>query len=203
MFTGIIREVGRVVRTQRTRAGRRLVIEAKLTGVRESDSVAVDGVCLTSLQDDGLMFDVVPETLKKTTLGSRKAGARVNLEPSLRAGDPIGGHFVQGHIDGTGRLLERSRKNGVTLRVGVDPSLSGMMIPKGAVALDGVSLTIVEVGADFFTAALVPYTLSHTTLGKLKRGDLLNVETDMLGKYARKREGGVTKEFLREAGFLT
>lgn len=177
-------------------------MSSRLTGIRPGESVAVNGVCLTALSGEGLAFDAVPETLSKTTLGSLRKGNRVNLEPALRAGEPLGGHFVQGHIDGTGEVREVARRRGVVLRVDVDPSLTRFMIPKGSIAIDGVSLTLVDVEADTFSVALVPFTLRHTTLGKLRRGDRVNVETDLLAKYAQRRKDGVTKDLLRRAGFL-
>jgi len=202
MFTGIVRKMGTVASLNRTRTGRRLEIAAdQASGARAGESFAVNGVCLTCLADGRLDFDVVPETLARTSLGRLRKGSRVNLEPALRAGDPIGGHFVQGHVDATGEVVGLARTRGVGMRVLVPPGLSGQIVQKGFVAVDGVSLTVVEAEGGSFSVALVPYTRRHTTLGSLRKGDRVNVEVDILGKYARRRSSAVTRDFLRRAGF--
>lgn len=173
----------------------RLVVDTGYDDLRRGDSVAINGVCLTVVTPGA--FDVVAETLRKTNLGRLRTREQVNLERPLRPMDRLGGHFVQGHVDGTGIV----RKNGAELRVEVAPELSSGMVPKGSIAVDGVSLTIVEVERDSFTCALIPTTRKRTTLGFRKPGDRVNLELDILGKYARK-SSRITPEFLREAGFL-
>lgn len=208
VFTGLIEAVGRVAAATRRKSGLRLAVVLPWP-VTEGESVAVNGVCLTVAGPTGAAtaFDVVPETLAKTTLGRLKRGSPVNLERPLKAGDRLGGHIVQGHVDGTGvvRSPVRSRK-GTVLTVKVDPSLARPMIAKGSVAVDGVSLTLVDVGEDFFTVALIPVTLRDTTLGKAGKGTTVNVEVDVVAKQveklAGKKKGGLTKELLRKAGFL-
>ncbi|MHC4605873.1 MAG: riboflavin synthase [Planctomycetota bacterium] len=202
MFTGIIRDVGTVRGIAKTKSGKRLSVATKLADVAPGDSVAVNGVCLTALEGEGLAFDVVPESLSRSNIGKLRKGARVNLETALRAGDPIGGHFVTGHIDGTGTVRGVARRRGVVLRVGVAPAMTKLMIPKGSVAIDGVSLTLVDVGRDYFTVALIPFTLQNSTLGHAKTGDTLNIEADMLGKYVLKSQGKLSRDLLSRAGFL-
>lgn len=179
MFTGIVREVGTVVSFD----GSRLVVE---TGQEAAigDSVAISGVCLTvTAQENGdLAFDVVAETLDRTTLARLAAGAKVNVEPSLRAGDPLGGHIVQGHVDGVGSLRER---NGLTW-FDAPPEINRYCVEKGSIAVDGTSLTVAGVDDDGFAVALIPHTLEATTLGSLEPGDPVNLEVDVLAKYVEK-----------------
>ena len=191
MFTGIVERQGRVVK-----AGRRLAIDTGWKDLAYGESVCVAGVCLTvARQSDGLTgFDLVQETLRKTRLGRLKRGDRVNLERALRHGDRISGHLVQGHIEGTGRVTQ----GGKVLRVETD--LAPQMLAKGSIAVDGVSLTIVDVEPDAFTVALIPVTRRITTLGKLKRGDRVNLELDYLAKKPKK-VSRLTPDFLRRAGF--
>jgi riboflavin synthase alpha subunit len=197
MFTGIVRELGRVVSASRTAAGSELRIGCR-TRAKLGDSVCVNGVCLSARPfSGGLAFDVVHETLSKTNLGSLASGDRVNLEPSLRHGDPLGGHFVMGHVDGVGKIESRTDLMSVRVPRGVIPFLA----PKGSVAVDGVSLTVVTVGRSRFTVALIPLTLEKTTLGIKSAGDAVNIEVDAMARYSR-RPPGVTREFLRRAGFL-
>ena len=177
MFTGIVREIGRVVSFD----GRRLVVEGK-TQAAEGDSVSVDGVCLTALDGSQLAFDVVDETLGRTTLGAVKPGDRVNLEPALRAGDPLGGHIVQGHVDGLGRV----RSAGEPVWVDAPFELLRYCVEKGSITVDGVSLTVAAVDGEGFAVALVPHTLEATTLGELEAGDAVNLEVDVLAKYVEK-----------------
>jgi riboflavin synthase alpha subunit len=191
MFTGIVARTGRVVK-----AGRRLVLDAGWTDLAHGESVAVAGVCLTVAKLDGprAAFDLVAETLKKTTLGRLKRGDRVNLERALRHGDRISGHLVQGHVEGTGRVTQA----GGTLRV--ETELAGQMIPKGSITVDGVSLTIVDVEPGAFTVALIPTTRKITTLGRVKRGARVNLELDLMTKRPKK-ESRLTRDFLKRAGF--
>jgi riboflavin synthase len=189
MFTGIVEKRGRVAK-----AGRRMSVDTGWPDLVLGESVSVSGVCLTVARIDGSHagFDVVAETMKKTTLGALKPGDRVNLERALRASDRLGGHVVQGHVDGTGLVLQA----GATLRVRT--ALAAQMVPKGSVAVDGVSLTVVDASADEFSIALIPTTLRLTTLGAVKRGSWVNVELDVLLK---KRASSLTLDLLRKAGF--
>ena len=191
MFTGIVQRTGRVVRP-----GTRMVVDTGWTDLAHGESVAVAGVCLTVARTSGAeaRFDLVAETLKKTSLGALKKGDRVNLERALRHGDRISGHLVQGHVEGTGVVTQ----TGKTLRVETD--LAAQMIPKGSIAVDGVSLTIVDVEPDAFTVALIPTTRRITTLGSVKKGARVNLELDLMTKKPGK-PSRITREFLRQAGF--
>jgi riboflavin synthase len=190
VFTGIVQGTGRVVQVRSTPAGVRLVIDPQGWDHRPQvgESISIDGCCLTLAappgKDDLLAFDVVAETLSKTTLGSRAPGSRVNLERSLRATDLMGGHVVQGHVDGVG-AVERVQ-SGADRRVWIRPPapLMDFMVPKGSVSVEGVSLTLagVEPAAGLFHVALIPTTLERTTLGDLKPGDRVNLEADVLAK---------------------
>jgi riboflavin synthase alpha subunit len=161
-------------------------LERPLLGTAVGDSVAIDGVCLTVVGIEGrrVRFDAIPETLRKTTLGRRRPGDRVNVEGALRAGDPIGGHLVQGHVDGVGtvRAVER-RGDDVRLVVSLPEGLLGATIPKGSVAVDGVSLTVGESEEDWFSVYLIPHTLAATGLGERRVGDEVNLEADVVGRY--------------------
>lgn len=211
MFTGVIQHVGRVLSAQAAASGRRLMVGLGplAESLKPGDSVAVNGACLTvsSLDGQAAAFDVVAETLARTTLGRLRADAKVNLERSLRAGDGLEGHLVAGHIDGTAEVTSVRRGGEVTVAFTAPGQLVAPMVPKGSVAVDGVSLTLTEVGENRFTVALVPTTLQKTTLGDLKPGDAVNVENDIIGKYVRKYlaghlgAGGLTLEKLKQAGF--
>jgi len=176
VFTGIVREKGRVASFD----GGRLVVESSLEPAT-GDSVAFDGVCLTVVDrtDGRLAFDVVSETLSRV----KPFGAEVNLEPALRAGEPLGGHYVQGHVDGVGRV--RSFGAG-RLAIEADEELLRYCVEKGSIAVDGVSLTIAALHGDAFEVALVPHTLEVTTLGALRPGDPVNLEVDVLAKYVER-----------------
>lgn len=189
MFTGIIQALGRVKQQNPSGAGRRFVIEADaIAGFRlaEGDSVAVNGVCLTALEPTSTTFaaDVSNETLSLTTLDRLDAGSPVNLEPALRAGDPLGGHLVSGHVDGLATLVrtEADGDNRV-MRFEAPPTLSRYIAHKGSVTLDGVSLTVNKVSDDTFELNLIPHTLAVTTLGRLEVGDPVNLEVDQLARY--------------------
>jgi riboflavin synthase len=191
VFTGIVRERGRVVAAERNGDGLRLLVEAPGTAAASEpgDSIAVDGCCLTvtSTADGSLAFDAVPETIARTNLGRLAAGAEVNLEPALRAGEPLGGHFVQGHVDGTARVERLEPEgDGARLALALTPELLRYCVEKGSVAVDGVSLTIAALREDGIEIALVPFTLEHTTLAAAAPGDELNVEVDLLAKYAER-----------------
>ena len=153
------------------------------------DSVSIAGVCLTAVSVDGgrIAFDAVPETLGRTTLGRLGAGDHVNIEPALRAGEPLGGHYVQGHVDGLGRVRSLAREgDGARLWIDAPPELLRYCVEKGSIAVEGVSLTITHVDDTGFGVALVPHTLAETTLGKLQPGDEVNLEADVLAKYVER-----------------
>ena len=191
MFTGIVRELGTVVSTEAAGAGRSLVVRAAETAARASvgDSVAVSGCCLTATRLDGdrISFDAVPETIARTTLGRLQADDRVNVESAVRAGEPLGGHYVQGHIDGVGRV-QSVEAEGDGLRVFVEASdeVLRYCVEKGSVTVDGVSLTVAELADDAFAVALVPHTLEATTLSELAPGREVNIEVDVLAKYVER-----------------
>jgi len=190
MFTGIVRERGRVVSAERNGGGVRLRVAARSTAdAGLGDSIAVNGCCLTVTAADGetLEFDAVPETITRTTLGALGDGDEVNLEPALRAGEPLGGHFVQGHVDGRARVTAvHEEGEGARLRLEFEPGLLRYCVEKGSIALDGVSLTVAALRDDGIEIALVPFTLENTTLGALGPGDEVNVEVDLLAKYAER-----------------
>jgi riboflavin synthase len=191
VFTGIVRERGRVVAAERNGDGLRLRVDAPETASAAAlgDSVAVSGCCLTvtAIADASLAFDAVPETIARTNLGRLVTGSAVNLEPALRAGEPLGGHFVQGHVDGTARVERLEPEgDGARLTLELPPELLRYCVEKGSIAVDGVSLTIAALRADGIELALVPFTLEHTTLGAATPGDELNVEVDLLAKYAER-----------------
>jgi len=191
MFTGIVEHVGTVVAVTPRGKVVQLAIDCGpiVEGVRLGDSIAINGTDLTVTTMAGatLRFEMVQETASLTNLGQLRPGSRVNLERALRADGRYDGHIVQGHVDGTGTIQEwRRQQEDVRLFVACAPELASGMVPKGSITVDGVSLTLVDVGADFFSVALIPYTLSHTTLGERRVGDLVNLEIDLLGKYVRK-----------------
>lgn len=191
MFTGIVRERGRVSAIEGGEAGMRLVVEAPATAptTATGDSVAVNGVCLTATQvDDGLLaFDAVPETVRRTSLGALRQGAEVNLEPAVRAGEPLGGHLVQGHVDGLGRVRSAEPEgDGRRLWLDVPGELLRYCVEKGSIAVDGVSLTVAAVDEGGLAVALIPHTLEETTLGVLGPGDEVNLEVDLLAKYVER-----------------
>jgi riboflavin synthase len=191
MFTGIVRERGRVVAREGGADGVRLVVQAPETarGAHAGDSVAIGGVCLTAVavEDDTLAFDAVPETLARSSLGRLEEGAEVNVEPALRAGDPLGGHFVQGHVDAVGRVRAvESEGEGRRVWIEAPEEVLRYCVEKGSVTLEGVSLTIAELEEDAFAVALVPHTLSVTTLGTLSAEDPVNLEVDVLAKYVER-----------------
>jgi riboflavin synthase alpha subunit len=190
MFSGIVQTVGRISGVQRVAAGRRLRVEVRLAGgrPRAGESVSVDGVCLTVERGlaRGFVATVVPETLRLTTLGQVGRGARVNLERALMFGDPVGGHLVQGHVDGVGRVRSWSGSAGERrLRIAAPRVVQRDLVYKGSVAVSGVSLTVAGVGPDSFVVALVPHTLEATTLGRLRPSDLVNLEIDIFARYVR------------------
>jgi riboflavin synthase len=197
MFTGLVEALGRVVQVVEEGPGRRLTLawpdrsDAGPPALMLGESVAVNGCCLTVVAavPERSTFDVQagPETLLRTNLGDLGAGDPVNLERALRIGDRLGGHFVQGHIDTTAALRER-RPEGEWqfLAFAVDPAWTPLMVPKGSIAVDGVSLTLVDVGSEVFSVMLIPHTLAATTLGSLSIGARVNIEADMLAKHVAK-----------------
>jgi riboflavin synthase len=191
MFTGIVRELGRVTAVEGGADGVRLVVAAPATAgaAAVGDSVSVNGVCLTvtDAANGSLSFDAVPETLRRSSLGRLAPGEEVNLEPALRAGEPLGGHYVQGHVDGIG-TLRRSDTEGDGRRVWIDvpEALGRYLVEKGSVAVEGVSLTVAKLDDEGFAVALVPHTLAVTTLGAREPGDELNIEVDVLAKYVER-----------------
>jgi len=191
MFTGIVRERGTVTAVDGADGGVRLVVEAPETAATSTvgDSISVAGVCLTAVnvEDGRVAFDAVPETLARTTLGAAAAGTEVNVEPALRAGEPLGGHYVQGHVDGVGSIRAIAREGeGLRVTVEAPAELLRYCVVKGSVAVDGVSLTVAALEEDAFAVALVPHTLEATTLGTLAIGDRVNLEVDVLAKYVER-----------------
>ena len=191
MFTGIVREVGRVVRVEGGDDGLSIQVEAPRTaeGLSVGDSVSVAGVCLTAETVDhgAIRFHAVPETLARTTLARLAPGDQVNLEPALRAGEPLGGHIVQGHVDDVGTVASLEREgDGARLEIGAAESIVRYCVEKGSITVDGVSLTVAGVDGATFSIALVPHTLAATTLGRLQPGAPVNLEVDVLAKYVER-----------------
>ncbi len=220
MFTGIIQHVGTLRRSARAPGGSRLTIELGPVagGLEPGDSVAVCGACLTAstIRGEQADFDVMAETLRATKLGRLNDGAKVNLERALRLGDGLDGHLVQGHVDCVATVCSIDEAPGKWVgQFALPPEMTEQMVPKGSVAIDGVSLTIVDVLAEGFTVSLIPTTLADTTLADLRPGDAVNIELDVIGKYVQRQvralfaspdggpsSGGVSMETLRDAGFL-
>jgi len=187
MFTGLVSEVG----TVSSLVDGRLTIDAPETsqGVQLGDSIAIDGVCLTvvACDDSSLSFDAVPETLARTALGTLDQGSRVNLEPALRAGDALGGHYVQGHVDGVGTVRSvEPEGEGRRVRFDAPAELLKYVVEKGSIAVQGTSLTVAAVDDTSFEVALIPHTLQVTTLGELEPEQPVNLEADVLAKYVEK-----------------
>ncbi|WP_433497036.1 riboflavin synthase [Sphaerimonospora sp. CA-214678] len=209
MFTGIVEELGEVVAVELGDGGgegpgprtggdgdsARLTVRGEIVtaDARLGDSIAVNGVCLTVTSVDGAVFtaDVMKETLDRSSLGALRPGSRVNLERAVRADQRLGGHIVQGHVDGTGVILSREPgANWETVRISLPADLARYMVEKGSVAVDGVSLTVVEAAADRFSVGLIPTTLGLTTLGGKRPGDPVNIEVDVIAKYVEKLTAG-------------
>jgi riboflavin synthase len=191
MFTGIVRELGVVETADGGPEGMRLRIRAREAAAQAAvgDSVALSGVCLTvtEVSGDALWFDAVPETLERTSLARLRAGDMLNIEPALRAGEPLGGHIVQGHVDGVGRVLAVPREgDAARLEVEAPPELLRYCVEKGSICVEGVSLTVAALAPRSFTVALIPHTLKVTTLGELAPGDEVNLEVDVLAKYVER-----------------
>ena len=218
MFTGLIEEIGSLRRLKRSASGAELVIAAKkvLADIKIGDSVAVSGPCLTvtAFDRDSFTVFVMPETLKRSTLGSLQAGSRVNLERALALGARLGGHMVSGHIDDQVTLRQRSNEGEAIILYFTAPrELLRYLVPKGSVALDGVSLTVISVDENGFSVGLIPHTAGETTIGSLEIGAAVNLEVDLIGKYVEKmlqprleqgnKKGeALTLNYLREQGYL-
>lgn len=221
MFTGIIEGLGTIVATRPSKEGRQLTIAADFS-LKESkigDSIAVSGACLTatSINDHRFEVDVSPETLSTTTLGKAKINERVNLERALRLSDRLDGHLVSGHVDGIGKLAAKKPEgNAVIITIELDKSLARYLIKKGSVAVDGTSLTINQCDQDSFSVSIIPHTAKLTTITLKNVGAMVNIETDMIGKYVERfvkptdkrasESGGgsaIDKAFLVKTGFLT
>ncbi|MER5735817.1 MULTISPECIES: riboflavin synthase [unclassified Streptomyces] len=194
MFTGIVEELGEVVAVEQLPDASRFRLRGPLVteGARHGDSIAVNGVCLTVVEtaDGEFTADVMAETLKRSSLGALEPGSRVNLERPMAVGGRLGGHIVQGHVDGTGTILERTpSEHWELVRVGLPAPLARYVVEKGSVTVDGVSLTVVEVGDDWFTISLIPTTLALTTLGHKGPGAPVNLEVDVIAKYVERLLG--------------
>jgi riboflavin synthase len=211
MFTGLIEEIGEVKQVQHRGGARRFTITARdvLEDLAVDDSIAVSGVCLTviHLSDTVFQVEAVEETLRKTTLGTLRSGGKVNLERSLRFSDRLGGHLVQGHVDGVGQITDvQPQKGGRLIAVALPPHLTKYVISKGSIAIDGVSLTVARLRENMAIISLIPHTLQKTTLGELNIGSKVNIEVDLIGKYIEKllphtEPQKFSEEWLQKMGF--
>lgn len=218
MFTGIIEEVGTLLATKKGTKSESLTISADivLQDAKIGDSIAVNGICLTATSITGNTFtaDVMAETMRRTALGSLRAGSKVNLERAMAANGRFGGHIVSGHIDGTGKIKEMQREeNAVWVTIEAGPAIMKYVIEKGSIAIDGISLTVASVERDSFSVSVIPHTGQETTLLTKKKGDLVNLENDVIGKYVEhflqdgekepeEKTSGVNMEFLSQHGFV-
>ncbi|MFF4226406.1 riboflavin synthase [Streptomyces abikoensis] len=194
MFTGIVEELGEVVAVEELGDSSRFRLRGPLVteGAKHGDSIAVNGVCLTVVdtEDGEFTADVMAETLKRSSLGALSAGSRVNLERPMALGGRLGGHLVQGHVDGTGTIVERvPGEHWEIVKIALPAPLARYVVDKGSITVDGVSLTVVEAGDDWFTISLIPTTLALTTLGVKRAGDPVNLEVDVLAKYVERLLG--------------
>ncbi|PSJ29326.1 riboflavin synthase [Streptosporangium nondiastaticum] len=195
MFTGIVEELGEVVSVENLGDSSLFRLRGPIVteGAKHGDSIAVNGVCLTvvTTADGEFTADVMAESLKRSSLGALVPGSRVNLERPMALGGRLGGHLVQGHVDGTGTVLERvPGEHWEIVKIGLPAELARYVVDKGSITVDGISLTVVEAGDDFFTVSLIPTTLELTTLGIKQPGDLVNLEVDVLAKYVERLLGG-------------
>ncbi|MFE2524591.1 riboflavin synthase [Streptomyces sp. NPDC059382] len=191
MFTGIVEELGEVTAVEQLAEASRFRLRGPLVtdGAKHGDSIAVNGVCLTVVEtaDGEFTADVMQETLNRSSLGALTRGSRVNLERPMELGGRLGGHLVQGHVDGTGTILSRTpSEHWEIVKVGLPSGLARYVVEKGSITVDGVSLTVVEAAADWFTISLIPTTLALTTLGLKQSGDPVNLEVDVLAKYVER-----------------
>ncbi|MGP1908287.1 riboflavin synthase [Metabacillus sp. JX24] len=212
MFTGIIEEIGTIGSMSGSDKAIEMTIHASkvLEDVRLGDSISVNGVCLTVTKFTSSSFtvDVMPETVKATSLNALKQGSNVNLERAMAAGGRFGGHFVTGHVDGTGTIIrKRPSANAVYYDIKTSRDLTSSIVMKGSIAIDGISLTIFGLENEQVTVSIIPHTLSETVLGGKEAGDIVNIECDMLGKYVKKfidqsqGSSSITPDFLKENGF--
>jgi riboflavin synthase len=213
MFTGLIEDTGRVASFHRHGEAGILAVETALptADIAIGDSVAVNGACLTVIarSDRSLTFDVSPESISRTTIGKLSSSSRVNLERALRLGDRLGGHIVSGHIDCAGQLIRSENRSGNhQLQFSLPPEHARYLVEKGSVTIDGISLTVNTISHEGFSVNIIPHTYSSTTLGQLKIGDQVNIETDIIGKYVErltspwKSKGGLSIKTLAENGFI-
>lgn len=215
MFTGIIEEIGKVIRVQRTAGSSFIEIQAEkvLTDAHIGDSIAVNGVCLTvtDMTNDTFRADVMNETLSRSSLDSLVSGSMVNLERAMAANGRFGGHIVSGHIDGTG-IITDVKNDGIAVwyTISAEDSLLRYIVEKGSIAIDGISLTVAKVTNSTFSVSIIPHTASETTLSMKKTGDIVNLENDIIGKYVERlmkssesytRSSNITMEFLAKNGF--
>ena len=214
MFTGIVEELGTVRRVLPGARAGKIVIGARkvLEDVHIGDSIAVNGVCLTvvAATSDEFTADVMPETLRKSGLGTLKAGDPVDLERAMAANGRFGGHIVSGHIDGVGRIVEtRPEENAVIVTISAPPEILALIVEKGSIAIDGISLTVASLSRTTFSVSLIPHTAAQTVLLKKRAGDVVNLENDIVGKYVQKllagatgsQPSGLTLEYLQANGF--
>lgn len=212
MFTGIIEEIGKIEQASSSGGNLRLIVEAPQvwSDLKVGDSININGACQTVIEvkDDHFAVEAVEETLRRTGLGQLKSGDPVNLERALFASERLGGHLVSGHVDFVSRTKSITEKNRSWLfEFEIPPEYLTHLVAKGSVAVDGISLTVVEVLKDSFTVSVIPFTMKQTTLGKKKVGDMVNIETDLIGKYVeriltlKKRRVEITEDWLREKGW--
>ena len=213
MFTGIIEEIGTVKEVRHGHRSAVVTISAEkvLPDTSRGDSIAVNGVCLTviAMDDDSFSADATPETISRSSLGQMHRGSRVNLERAMAADGRFGGHIVMGHIDGIGKVSRVIKDdNSILLSIEAPPALMRYIVEKGSIAIDGISLTVAEVWESGFTVSVIPHTASETTIGWMVAGTTVNLETDIIGKYAerflmpeKRSRKGITAEMLSEYGF--
>ncbi|MFE6161053.1 riboflavin synthase [Streptomyces sp. NPDC056486] len=194
MFTGIVEELGEITAVENLDDASRFRVRGPVVtdGAKHGDSIAVNGVCLTVVEHEGAEFtaDVMAETLNRSSLGALAAGSRVNLERPTAVGDRLGGHIVQGHVDGTGEIVDRKpSEHWEIVKISLPAELARYVVEKGSITVDGVSLTVVDAGDDYFTISLIPTTLALTTLGIKQPGDPVNLEVDIIAKYVERMLG--------------
>lgn len=216
MFTGLVEELGEVKGIEHGKNSVRITISGQkvLMDVQLGDSIAVNGTCLTVVEYTSSWFvaDVMPETVRCTVLADLRIGNKVNLERTLRLGDRLGGHLVSGHVDGVGIITRKTRNdNAIIVQIEAEASVMKYVIPKGSIAIDGISLTVVEASSDCFSVSLIPHTAHLTTLGLKKTGERVNLESDMIGKYVEKllrlsreenKKSNLTLGILQQNGFV-
>lgn len=213
MFTGLIEDIGEIKNITRAGSGKQFVLKSRIpiSEISLGDSIAVDGVCLTVTEfvEGGFSVDVSPESLKRTLLDARRVGHRVNLERALRLSDRLGGHLVSGHVDGVAIISSVAKKNDfIKIDFKAEGNILKYIIEKGSVTIDGISLTVNGCSKSGFDVMIIPHTFSHTTLSLRKKGDKVNIENDIIGKYVEKLiaggedgNGAVTKELLSKYDF--